>query len=108
MKETSYNKIVRLSAWYDLIITTPFAFPLLSTIHKKFGFTGEIPEFLPTHFLFMNLMGSIVIVWSDTSREYIKQRKLDLPHFLQTPCPLPLSQSLIRISVSQMPDTMSF
>jgi hypothetical protein len=72
MNNTKYNKIVKMSAWYDLIITAPFAFPFLSELvinnltsfHYFFNFPGTIPVFEPLHFFFINLMGSIIVVWS--------------------------------------------
>lgn len=70
--EEAYLKLVRASAWYDLVATAPFAFPLLClqtlallrTTHAALGLSGGIPQFEPTHLLFMNLMGSLVLVWS--------------------------------------------
>lgn len=70
--EQRYRKIVRASAWYDWIVTAPFAFPvivgwhvsLLTRLHQFLGLTGNIPTFEPLHLFFINLMGSIVIVWS--------------------------------------------
>lgn len=70
--EQRYRKIVRASALYDWIVTAPFAFPmivglhisLLTRLHQFLGLTGNIPAFEPLHLFFINLMGSIVIVWS--------------------------------------------
>jgi hypothetical protein len=70
--EKRYRKIVRASALYDWIVTFPFAFPvlvvwhlsLLTQLHHFLGFAGDIPSFEPLHLFFINLMGSIVIVWS--------------------------------------------
>lgn len=67
-----YRKIVRLSGLYDLIVTFPFAFPVLCELQVRFlkqchiglHLAGAIPEFLPIHYFFINLMGSLVIVWS--------------------------------------------
>lgn len=70
--EEAYLKLVRASAWYDLVVTAPFAFPILCVhtlamlraAHAALGLDGSIPQFESTHLLFMNLMGSLVIVWS--------------------------------------------
>ena len=70
--EKTYRKIVRASAIYDWIVTAPFAFPILvgyqlstlTAIHNYFGFGGNIPDFEPMHLFFINLMGSVVLVWS--------------------------------------------
>jgi hypothetical protein len=67
-----YKKLVQLSALYDLVITFPFAFPklceiqinVLKEIHLRLNLSGTIPEFHPLHYFFINLMGSLVIVWS--------------------------------------------
>lgn len=72
MKQSNYLSIVKASAIYDLIVTFPYAFPVLaswnlafiSTLHNKFSFSGSIPEFLPMHLFFVNLLGSLVVVWS--------------------------------------------
>jgi hypothetical protein len=36
----------------------------IRTLHGSFSFSGTIPEFEPLHFFFINLMGSLVMVWS--------------------------------------------
>jgi hypothetical protein len=67
-----YKKLVQLSALYDLLLTFPFAFPklcelqiqFLKGLHANLHLGGSIPEFLPLHYFFVNLMGSVVIVWS--------------------------------------------
>ncbi|MEO7425019.1 MAG: hypothetical protein ABI036_07520 [Fibrobacteria bacterium] len=69
----NYGKIVRLSAVYDLIVTFPFAFPklcelqveFLRRLHAQLHLTGSIPDFFPIHYFFINLMGSLVVVWSN-------------------------------------------
>ena len=70
--EKNYRKIVKASAIYDWIVTAPFAFPFLvnyqistlTALHNYFGFSGQIPNFEPMHLFFINLMGSVVLVWS--------------------------------------------
>lgn len=72
MKLTSYQKIVRFSAVYDIVVTLPFALPMVSiwmlgafsSVHIYFGFGGGMPAFAGTHLLFVNLLGCIVTVWS--------------------------------------------
>jgi len=72
MNKSTYRKIVRTSAIYDVVMTFAFAFPvlviwnlsLLSDINTQFAFSGSIPEFQPLHLFFVNLMGSVVLVWS--------------------------------------------
>jgi len=72
MKQLVYRKVVRYSAIYDVVMTFAFAFPVLvvwniglfSTIHTQYAFSGSIPEFSPLHLFFVNLLGSVVLVWS--------------------------------------------
>ncbi|GAA6134964.1 hypothetical protein NBRC116188_17540 [Oceaniserpentilla sp. 4NH20-0058] len=72
MNKSAYKKIVRASAIYDVLTTFGFAFPvlvslniyMLSSIHTQFSFSGSFPEFLPFHLFFLNLMGSVILVWS--------------------------------------------
>lgn len=67
-----YRKIVWASALYDWVVTAPFAFPVLvnwqlsmmTRLHQSLGLAGEIPAFAPLHLFFVNLMGSIILVWS--------------------------------------------
>ena len=77
-----YLRIVRASAWYDLLVTIGFATPwtfamihhsLASTI-QALGLPGGFPAFEPAHMLMANLLGSIVTIWTilrlrDTRRE---------------------------------------
>jgi hypothetical protein len=71
MKLPTYLKIVRASAWYDLLLTAPFATPWtfalahehLSAINQWLG-GAALPAFSPFHMLFACLMGSVVLVWS--------------------------------------------
>jgi hypothetical protein len=67
----AYLKLVRASAWYDLLLTAPFATPWtfalahaqLSALNHWLG-GGALPAFAPFHVLFACLMGSVVLVWS--------------------------------------------
>jgi len=63
---------MRTSAWYDLIVTWPFATPWtlallysgLSALSESLGLPGTLPPLNATSVLFGNLMGSVVLVWS--------------------------------------------
>ncbi|WP_095144854.1 MULTISPECIES: hypothetical protein [unclassified Pseudomonas] len=67
-----YRRLVRGSAWYDLIVMAAFVTPwsfsalhgLLSALNQALGLPGSFPPFEPTHLLMANLLGSIVCVWS--------------------------------------------
>ena len=71
MNLNTYLKIVRASAWYDLLLTacfaTPWTFALahgqLSAVNQWLG-GAALPAFSPFHILFACLMGSVVLVWS--------------------------------------------
>lgn len=79
----NYLRIVRASAWYDLIATVGFATPwTFAAIHSGLGAAGALlgmpgglPPFAPEHMLMANLLGSIVTVWAilrlrDTQQRY--------------------------------------
>lgn len=67
-----YRRLVRSSAWYDLIVMAAFVTPwsftalhgLLSGLSQVLDLPGELPVFAPAHMLMANLLGSIVCVWS--------------------------------------------
>ncbi|MFF9819739.1 hypothetical protein [Streptomyces sp. NPDC014006] len=67
----AYLRVVRASAWYDLLITagfmTPWTYALvhdaLSSWGDAFGW-GALPELDPWQTLYANLMGSVVVVWA--------------------------------------------
>jgi hypothetical protein len=67
-----YTHIVKYSAIYDLLVTFPFALPkvcevqieILKRLHVGLHMAGSIPDFHPIHYFFVNLMGSLVVVWS--------------------------------------------
>lgn len=70
--QTGYRKLYRASAWYDLIVTWPFATPLtlgftwaqmLSPLNLALGFPA-LPELNVYAVLFGNFFGSLVVVWS--------------------------------------------
>ncbi len=71
VSESTFVRIVRASAWYDLIVTAPFATPwtfawvhqALSALAGVLGI-GALPAFAPEHLLMANLLGSVVCVWS--------------------------------------------
>ena len=72
MTSDRYLKIVRASAWYDLLVTWPFATPWtfvwlygnLTTLAQTLGLPGTVHPLDATHILFANLLGSVVLVWS--------------------------------------------
>lgn len=67
----NFRRLVRASAWYDIVATagfaTPWSFALvhqqLSTINHALG-GSVLPEFSAFHILIACLLGSIVLVWS--------------------------------------------
>jgi hypothetical protein len=71
-QQNRYLKVVRASAWYDLLVTAPFALPVVSTMflallkstHQSLGLSGSLPEYEAGHLLFVNLMGCLVLVWA--------------------------------------------
>lgn len=72
MKHALYLKIVRASAWYDLIVTWPFATPWtfvwlygnLAVLAQSLGLPGSMHPLDATHVMLANLLGSVVVVWS--------------------------------------------
>jgi len=78
-----YLRIVRTSAWYDLLVTIGFATPWtfamvhhsLASVIQALGLPGGFPAFEPAHMLMANLLGSIVSIWAilrlrDPQRRY--------------------------------------
>ncbi|NYH08265.1 hypothetical protein [Pseudomonas moraviensis] len=69
---TQYRRLVRSSAWYDLIVTAAFVTPwsfaavhgLLTALSQALELPGELPPFEPVHMLMANLLGSVVCVWA--------------------------------------------
>ncbi|MFG2947261.1 hypothetical protein [Streptomyces adustus] len=67
----AYLRLVRASAWYDLVVTAGFATPwtyalvhdVLDRAGDRFGW-GTLPPLDPTQTMYANLMGSLVLVWS--------------------------------------------
>jgi hypothetical protein len=72
MKQLHYLSIVRASAWYDLLITWPFATPWtfvwlygsMAALAQALGLPGTVHALDATHVMFANLLGSVVVVWS--------------------------------------------
>jgi hypothetical protein len=69
--DTGYLRLVRASAWYDLVVTAGFATPwTYGLLHGVLSWTGEatglgaLPDREPMQVLYANLMGSVVVVWS--------------------------------------------
>ncbi|GLZ80388.1 hypothetical protein Afil01_51950 [Actinorhabdospora filicis] len=71
MHTPAYLRLVRASAWYDLVITAAFATPwtyalahrLLTWASEALGL-GAFPPLEPMQTLYANLMGSVVVVWA--------------------------------------------
>ena len=69
---TSYLRIVRASAWYDLVttigFTTPWTFAAflagMDALSGLLGMPQRVPAFEPAHMLMVNLLGSLVTVWA--------------------------------------------
>ncbi|TQK01177.1 hypothetical protein [Herbaspirillum sp. SJZ107] len=69
---STYLRIVRASAWYDLLVTAGFASPWtfsaihsgLNTLSGLLGISARFPAFEPAQMLMANLLGSIVTVWA--------------------------------------------
>jgi hypothetical protein len=72
MTSTRYLTLVRTSAWYDLLVTWPFATPWtfvwlygsLATLAQTLGLPGTVHPLDATHVMLANLLGSVVVVWS--------------------------------------------
>ena len=69
---SSYLRLVRASAWYDLVSTIGFATPWtfamvfsgLNALSAALGMSATLPHFAPEHMLMANLLGSLVTVWA--------------------------------------------
>lgn len=72
LRTIRYLTLVRTSAWYDLIVTLPFATPWsfvwmyggLTMAAQALGLPGTVHPLDATHVLLANLLGSVVVVWS--------------------------------------------
>ncbi|SMX26626.1 hypothetical protein TRP8649_00711 [Pelagimonas phthalicica] len=79
------NRICRLSAWYDLIITWPFALPITLGILWQYGFMplnavlgfAALPALDVHAVLFGNFFGSVVVIWA-LVRLYLNDSRLAL------------------------------
>jgi hypothetical protein len=67
----AYLRVVRASAWYDLVVTagfaTPWTYTLVHDALSKLGDAlglGALPALDPVETLYANLMGSVVVVWA--------------------------------------------
>ena len=71
MQLATYLRLVRASAFYDLIVTgalaTPWTLPfvhgLMSDLNLRLG-GAPLPDCAPFHMFIAGLLGSIVVVWS--------------------------------------------
>jgi len=73
MTSSTVRRTVRISAYYDLIVTAGFALPFTApalfegfeALQVTLGVPGSVPDSGdPFTVLFANLMGSLVVVWS--------------------------------------------
>lgn len=72
LSENRYKSIVKISAWYDLLVILPFTTPwtlhflysILKHQHDYWQFSGELHSLNAAHYLFANLLGAVVLVWS--------------------------------------------
>ncbi|MEU2250906.1 hypothetical protein [Streptomyces sp. NPDC019224] len=67
----AYPRLVRASAWYDLVVTagfvTPWTYRLVHSALSRLGEAvgaGALPALDPMETLYANLMGSVVVVWA--------------------------------------------
>lgn len=64
-QNSGYLRIVRASAWYDLIVTAGFATPWTYVlVHRALSSLGTFPPVDTVQTLYANLMGSVVVVWA--------------------------------------------
>lgn len=72
ISEKTFTGFVRGSAWYDLVVTAPFATPwtlaalfsVMGWAHSTLELSGQLPQLSTDTVLFANLMGSVILVWS--------------------------------------------
>ena len=85
LSETTYLKVYRFSAWYDLHVTWPLAFAptclifwnyILAPLADLLGLAA-LPDLDVHAVLFANFCGSVVIVWS-LARLYLNDPRLGL------------------------------
>ena len=71
LTQAQFHRLYRISAWYDLLITWPYATPMTLAImwqmmggmHAAAGLP-PLPELSPYAILFGNFFGTIVVLWS--------------------------------------------
>lgn len=71
LSRSTFHKIYRLSAWYDLLVTWPFATPItlalfwsaMGGMHDTIGL-APLPELNTYAVLFANFFGTVVLIWS--------------------------------------------
>src|SRR5262245_9631106 len=62
LSSSPYARVVRASAWYDLVVTAGFATPwTYRLLHEALALGGPADRLTV---LYANLMGSVVLVWS--------------------------------------------
>lgn len=72
LTKTAYHRFYRFSAWYDLLVTWPFAMPFTLALYwgpLMGGLTdilglSPLPALDPHAVLFANFFGTVVLIWS--------------------------------------------
>lgn len=70
--EKRYRNIVRAGGLYDVIAALPLALPgvvsmqlaALSKVQEGLGLSGQFPIFDPFQLFFLNLFGSLSVIWA--------------------------------------------
>lgn len=65
-------KQTRQVAYLDLILTWPFAFPFIAEfyvslmywLHHAVALDSDLPAFAPMHWVFVNIMGVLAVLWA--------------------------------------------
>lgn len=71
LSHTLFNRLFRLSAWYDIAVTWPYATPVtlgliwqaLNAAHQGAGLP-QLPALTVHGTLFANFLGTVVLIWS--------------------------------------------
>ena len=71
MSPTTFQRIYRVSAWYDILVTWPYATPvtlvlmwsMLNSAHATAGLP-PLPTLSSYGTLFANFFGTVVLIWS--------------------------------------------
>ncbi len=69
---STFHRIYRISAWYDLLVSWPFALPLtlgliwgsvITPLNASLGF-APVPDLDVHAMLFGNFFGAVVVIWA--------------------------------------------